>query len=185
MIYGYARVSTKGQSVNGNSLEDQARKLREAGCQEIVSEAFTGTKMDRPGFTELLNKLVPGDELIVCKIDRFARTAAEGSTIIRELVDRGVIVNVLNMGRADNSPMGKLMVTMLLAFAEFERNMIVERTQEGKAAARQKEGYREGRPRLDIDITDARVRVESGELTVTEACAELGISRSSWYRLIA
>lgn len=183
MIYGYARVSTKGQSVKGNSLEEQVAKLRAAGCQEIVSETFTGTKMERPKFTELLNKLVPGDELIVCKIDRFARTAAEGSTIISELVDRGIIVNVLNMGRAENSPMGKLMTTMLLAFAEFERDMIVERTQEGKAVARQKEGYHEGRPRLDVNIDDCRVRVEAGELTVNEACAELGISRSSWYRL--
>ena len=185
MIYGYARVSTKGQCVNGNSLEDQKSKLYAAGCQVVICETYTGTKMDRPQFTDLLGKLVPGDELVVCKIDRFARTAAEGSTIVRELVDRGVIVNILNMGRADNSPMGKLMVTVLLGFAEFERDMIVERTQEGKAIARQKEGYREGRPPLTVNIDDHRVRVESGEITVTQACKELGISRSSWYRLTA
>lgn len=185
MIYGYARVSTKGQCVNGNSLEDQMAKLREAGCQEIVCETYTGTNMDRPKLTDLLEKLVSGDELIVCKIDRFARTAAEGSLIIQDLVKRGVIVNVLNMGRADRTPMGELMVNILLAFAQYERDMIVERTQAGKAIARQKEGYREGRPPLTVNIDDHRVRVESGEITVTQACKELGISRSSWYRLTA
>lgn len=185
MIYGYARVSTKGQCINGNSLEDQTAKLREAGCQEIVCETYTGTNMDRPKLTALLEKLVLGDELIVCKIDRFARTAAEGSLIIQDLVKRGVIVNVLNMGRADKTPMGELMVNILLAFAQYERDMIVERTQAGKAIARQKEGYREGRPPLAVNIDDHRVRVAHGEMTVTQACKELGISRSSWYRLNA
>lgn len=185
MIYGYARVSTKGQCVNGNSLEDQKSKLYAAGCQVVICETYTGTNMERPELTLLLEKLVPGDELVVCKIDRFARTAAEGSLIIQGLVKRGVIVNVLNMGRADNTPMGELMVNILLAFAQYERDMIVERTQAGKEIARQKEGYREGRPPLAVNIDDHRVRVESGEITVTQACKELGISRSSWYRLTA
>ena len=183
MIYGYARVSTRGQQ-KGNSLEDQSVKLKEAGCKEIICETYTGTKVDRPQFTELLKKLKPGDELVVCKIDRFARTASEGSDIVSQLVDNGIVVNVLNMGRADNSPMGKLVITMLLAFAEFERNMIVERTQAGKAIARQKEGYREGRPTLEVDKEKALALVESG-LTVSQACKELGISRSSWYKYVA
>lgn len=184
MIYGYARVSTVGQHRNGNSLEDQADKLKKAGCEKIICEAYTGTKMDRPQFTELLKKLEAGDELVVCKIDRFARTASEGSKVVRELVDRGVIVNILNMGRADNTPVGKLMVTMLLAIAEFEHDMIVERTQAGKEVARQKEDYREGRPTLEVDKEKALALVESG-LTVSQACKELGISRSSWYKYVA
>lgn len=184
MKYGYARVSTKGQQRDGNSLDEQWEKLKNYGCDEIVQEAYTGTKMDRPKMAELLNRLQPGDELVVCKLDRFARTAAEGSTIIKDLVDRGIVVNVLNMGKADNTPMGKLMVTIMLAFAEYERDMIVERTQSGKEIARQKEGFKEGRPALDIDITEMRCRVVGGEITVTAACKELGISRSSWYRLV-
>ena len=102
--------------------------------------------MARPKFNAMLEKLQPGDTLIVTKFDRFARTASEGATLIKELVERGIIVNIANMGVAQNTPTGKLMVQILLAFAEHERDMIVERTQAGKAIARQKPGYREGRP---------------------------------------
>ena len=136
MIYGYARVSTVKQMKNGNSLEDQVRQLQEAGAQEIVTDSYTGTKMERPQFTALLERLQQGDKLIVTKLDRFARTAVEGGAIVKALHEKGVTIHILNMGVADNTPMGKLMVTMLLAFAEFERDMIVERTQSGKAIAR-------------------------------------------------
>lgn len=146
MYYGYARVSTRQQGKHGNSLKDQEAKLREAGAEEIITDIFTGTKMERPHFDQLKGQLKEGDTLIVTKLDRLARTAVEGSIVVRELVDRGVTVHVLNMGRADNSPMGKLMVTMLLAFAEFERDMIVERTQTGKEIARAKGIRVDGRP---------------------------------------
>lgn len=147
MIYGYARVSTTGQAQHGGSLEDQEAKLREAGALEIVKDAFTGAKMERPAFTKLMEQLEAGDVLIVSKLDRFARTAAEGAQTIQTLLSRGVVVQVLNMGRIDNSPMGRLMVTMLLAFAEFERDMIIERTQTGKAVARAKGIRVDGRPK--------------------------------------
>ena len=183
MKYGYARVSTESQQRNGNSLGEQEEKLLAYGCDEIIKEAYTGTKMDRPNFAGLLDRLKPGDELVVCKLDRLARTTAEGSIIIERLVDEGVVVNVLNMGRADNTSMGRLMIHILLAFAEYERDMIVERTQSGKAIARQREGFKEGRPALNIDITEMRDKVSGGIITVTDACKELGISRSSWYKL--
>lgn len=163
MIYGYARVSTAGQAQHGGSLEDQEARLLEAGAQEIVKDAFTGTKMERPAFSQLMDRLQSGDVLIVSKLDRFARTAAEGAQTIQTLLSRGVVVQVLNMGRIDNSPMGKLMVTMLLAFAEFERDMIIERTQTGKAVARSKGVRVDGRPkkyspdkmRYALDMLDA------------------------------
>lgn len=147
MIYGYARVSTRQQGKQGNSLAEQEARLYEAGAEEIITDVFTGTKMERPNFDKLKAHLAEGDTLIVTKLDRLARTAVEGSIVIRELVERGVVVHVLNMGRADNSPMGKLMVTMLLAFAEFERDMIVERTQAGKEIARNKGIRVDGRPK--------------------------------------
>ncbi len=146
MIYGYARVSSKGQQKEGNSLNDQHEQLIALGAQEIVEECYTGTTMVRPKFNELIEKMQPGDTLIVTKFDRFARTASEGAALIKQLVERGIIVNISNMGVAQNTPTGKLMVQILLAFAEYERDMIVERTQSGKAIARQKPGYREGRP---------------------------------------
>lgn len=147
MIYGYARVSTVKQMKNGNSLEEQAARLKEAGAQEIVSDSYTGTKMDRPQFTALLDRLQPGDKLIVTKLDRFARTAVEGGAIVKALHEKGVTIHILNMGIADNTPMGRLMVTMLLAFAEFERDMIVERTQGGKDIARANGKKVDGRPK--------------------------------------
>lgn len=145
-IYGYARVSTVGQVKDGNSLEYQENKLIEAGAQEVVKEGYTGTKVDRPLFSKLIDKLETGDTLIVTKLDRFARNTREGLEVIQTLVDKGVTFKILNMGTFDNSPQGKMSITMFLAFAEFEREMIIQRTQEGKAIARTKDGFKEGRP---------------------------------------
>ena len=133
---GYGRVSTAGQARNGTSLAEQKKQLMAAGVAEedIYLDAYTGTKMHRPQFDACMAALEPDDEFVVCKLDRFARTATEGTGIVRDLVERGIRVNVLNMGIADNTPMGKMMVTVMLAFAEYERDMIVERTQSGKAA---------------------------------------------------
>lgn len=190
MIYGYGRVSSTTRYAggeDGNSLEAQEKKLREAGCEEIVLEAYTGTKMERPKFTKLLDKLEQGDTLIVCKLDRFARTAAEGSLLVRDLVNRGIKVNILNMGIADNTPMGKLMVTVLLAFAEYERDMIIERLNDGKAEAKAKNPeYREGRKYMSVPELDVfKKKVANGDMTVIQACAELGISRSKWYKEVS
>ncbi|KQU27285.1 recombinase family protein [Peribacillus sp. TH16] len=146
MKYGYARVSTYGQATKGNSIEEQVKKLKEEGCQKVFEDIFTGTKADRPKFQELLSLLKEGDTLVVTKIDRFARSTIEGSEIVKELLERGVIVNILNLGRLDNNPQNKQIRTMFFAFAEFEKDLIVERTQEGKAIARQRDDFKEGRP---------------------------------------
>lgn len=184
--YGYGRVSSVGQQLNGNSLEEQEKTLREAGAEEIVLECFTGTTVDRPKFTPLLKKLKSGDTLYVTKLDRFAR-AADAGKLIEELVDRGVTVNILNFGVANNSPTGKLMLNIIFAFAQYERDMIWERTQEGKMAARSKNpDYKEGRKALEIpdDFGWYKSRVDAGEVTVTAVCAELGVSRSTWYKWV-
>lgn len=146
MIYGYARVSTKGQAKDGNSLEAQTIALKAAGATEIVSDAFTGTKADRPNFSKLINELKSGDKLIVTKLDRFARSMIEGSRIVSELIDKGVTVHILNIGIMDNTPTSKLIRNIFFSFAEFERDCIVERTQEGKQIAKQNADFREGRP---------------------------------------
>lgn len=146
MIYGYARVSTAMQQKDGNSLEDQTKLLESYGCQEIITEAFSGKTMERPQFASLLEKLSEGDTLVVCKLDRFARTAIEGVQTVRDLFNRGVRVHILNMGLIENTLTGNLILTVMLAFAEYERGMIVERTQTGKAIAKADPNYREGRP---------------------------------------
>ena len=182
---GYGRVSTKLQGKDGNSLEDQRRKLEEARCDEIVLESYTGTKMDRPKFTKVLESLEAGDTLIVCKLDRFARTVREGLEVVEDLLGRGVRVHILNMGLIENTPTGRLILTVMLAFAQFERDSILERTADGKAVKRETDpNFKEGRPVLEVpEFAEYEAKVAGGELTVTAACAELGISRSKWYKL--
>ena len=142
---GYARVSTKGQEKSGNSLEAQILLLKENGAEKIYTDAYTGTTTDRPEFKRLLAEIKEGDTLIVTKLDRFARSASQGIALVEELVGRGVTINVLNMGVLDNTPTGKLIRNIFLCFADFERSMIIQRTQEGKSIAKQNPDYREGR----------------------------------------
>lgn len=187
MIYGYARVSTVGQARDGNSLEDQREKLMESGAVEVYVDSFTGTKIDRPEFDKLKAVLKDGDTLVVTKLDRIARNAAGGIALVDDLIDRGVKVHILNMGMMDNTPTGKLIRHIMFAFAEFERDMIVQRTMEGKAVARQREGYREGRPAIGYDkekFEELYADVLSGAICVNTAAEELGVSRAKWYRIV-
>ena len=141
MIYGYARVSTVSQE-----LEVQLQALENEGATVIYKEKFTGTKTDRPQLNELMEELQEGDKLVVTKLDRLARNTKEGIEIIEQLFAKGVKVHVLNVGLLENTTMGRFFLQTLLAVAEMERNLIVERTQEGKAIAKQQTGFREGRP---------------------------------------
>ena len=182
MIYGYARVSTKTQAKDGNSLEGQKKALIDAGATEIFEDAFTGTITDRPQLDLLLSKLESGDTLVVTKLDRIARSAVEGSKLVQSLIDRGVSVNVLNMGKMDDTPTGKLICTIMFAFAEFERDMIVERTQEGRAIARKNKDYREGRPKKysNKQIIHALSLLE--EHSYTQVAEMTGISKATLAR---
>ena len=184
MIYGYARVSSKGQFRDGNGLEDQKEQLLKAGCQTVIEEQFTGTTIERPEFSKLIEKLHEGDTLIVTKLDRFARNAGDGSNLAKELLSKGVNLHILNMGLISNTPIGKVTLNCLLAFAEFERDMIVERTQAGKAIARTKAGYREGRPPInETKVQHAVELIESGH-TYKEVVAMTGISKSTIIRAV-
>ena len=183
MIYGYARVSTAGQSKDGNSLEDQTRALQAHGCQEIITEAFTGKSMERPQFSALFQRLQEDDTLVVTKLDRFARTAIDGVSAVRELFNRGVRVHILNIGLIENTLTGNLILTVMLAFAEYERGMIAERTQTGKAVARQDPNFREGRPRkyTAAQLCHALDLLESGH-SYKQVEAMTGVSKSTLIR---
>ncbi|WP_152640144.1 recombinase family protein [Virgibacillus necropolis] len=117
------------------------------GCSMIYKDKFTGTKKERPEFVKLLEELRQGDTLVVTKLDRFAQSTADGINTVKELFERGVKVHVLNMGLVEDTPTGRLILSVMLAFAEFETDMIVERTREGKAIAKQKPDFRGGRPK--------------------------------------
>lgn len=183
MIYGYARVSTATQGRDGNSLDEQIAALEKYGCQRIVKESFTGKTMQRPCFMELLDALQEGDTLVVCKLDRFARTAIEGVQTVRELFERGIRVHILNMGLIENTLTGNLILTVMLAFAEYERGMIVERTQTGKAIARQDPNFRDGRPKK---YTPQQLQLASDLLnqgrTYKQITELTGISKSTLIR---
>lgn len=181
MTFGYARVSTKGQDRYGNSKEAQQIALTEAGADKVFYDSFTGTKKHRPALDEMLSVLSAGDTVLVTKLDRIARNTRDGIDIIDSIVDKGCAVRILNMGMFDNTPTGKLMRTMMLAFAEFERDMIVQRTAEGKAIARQREDFREGRPTLKVDFSKIFEKEKDG-ISVSSLCEEYGISRASYYR---
>lgn len=186
MIYGYARVSTKGQEHNGNSLEQQEELLRQNGATKIYKDSFTGTKADRPEFTKLLLAIKEGDTLIVTKLDRFARSMTQGSELVNELINKGVKVNILNIGIMDNTPSSKLIRNIFFSFAEFERDMIVERTQEGKAIAKTKEGFKEGRPKKytqqQLDNALSMLVVNGGQYSYKQVEQLLGISKSTLIR---
>lgn len=147
MKYGYARVSTKLQKKEGNSLEDQERRLKEEGCEKIYADDYTGTSKDRPKLNALLDEIKAGDTLVVTKLDRLARSLVHGKELIDTLIKKGVTVNVLNLGVMDNNPTSEFIRNIFFSFAEFERNMIIERTREGREIAKEKKDYQEGRPK--------------------------------------
>lgn len=177
---GYCRVSTKNQ-LEGTSLTDQAEKIREQYPEaEIISEQYSGAKA-RPMFGKVVDELQAGDMLVVTKLDRFCRTTKEGLEYIDKLLAKDVKIHILNMGLIENNPIGRLIVTQLLAFAEFERAMITERMQGGRQYKRETDPeYRDGRKKKDLDRARADELLAQG-LSVSAICKELGISRGTWY----
>ena len=185
MKFAYARVSTRKQSRDGNGLDEQIAKLKNAGFDELVVEEFSGATTKRPHLDALIHRLQTGDTLIVTKLDRFARSAAEGLYLINTLLARGVHVFILNMGLIDNTPIGKLITTILLAIAEFERDMIIERTQSGKEIARSKHGFRDGRPPIDQKKKDfAADLIINQHKSYNEVVELTGLSKSTLTRAV-
>ena len=186
MIYGYARVSSAGQAIDGNSLESQEEVLKAAGATKIFKEVYTGTKMERKELDKLEAEVQSGDTIVVTKLDRVARSLVGGYELIDSWIEKGIRVSVLNLGVMDNTPASRAMRGMFLVFAQFERDMIVERTREGKKIASQSPDYREGRKPTEYDRNLFDVlheQVEKRLLTVTDAAKQLGVTRQTWYRI--
>lgn len=142
MKYGYARVSTKNQD-----LEVQLQQLKSENCDIICREKLTAANSDRPELQKVLASLQSGDTLVVTTLDRLARNTKEGIEIIDDLFKKNVKVHVLNIGLLENTTMGRFFLQTMLAVAEMERNLIIERTQEGKALAKLNPNFKEGRPK--------------------------------------
>jgi DNA invertase Pin-like site-specific DNA recombinase len=182
---GYARTSTADQSA---SLEAQIRDLKAAGCAKIFREQVSSVG-ERAELDRALAYLRGGDALVVCKVDRLARSTAGLWSIVQELEavdDGGAALRILSLGGETvdtKSATGKLILTIFAGFAQFEREMMLERQREGIAKARA-EGRYKGRPKsASLLASEARQLVASGK-TVTESAKVLGIARASVYRAL-
>lgn len=127
--------------------EGQQRQLEEERCDWVYFEKISGTKSDRSKFQKLPQEIQTGDTLVVTKLDRFARSTQDALNMIMLLFEKGVRINVLNQGIIENTSTGRLILTIFSAFADFQSDLIVEGTQEGKELAEQKPDFREGRPK--------------------------------------
>lgn len=138
--------------------------------------------LDRPVFNELLESLQADDILVVSKLDRFARNTVEGIHVVEQLFKKKVAIHILNIGLLEDTPMGRFFLTTMLAVAELERNMIVERTQTGKELARLRSDYKEGRPRKYTDEDLANAVYLLSFHSYREVVAITGISKSTIVR---
>ncbi|OUJ04587.1 recombinase family protein [Acetobacter cibinongensis] len=179
--YGYARISTDEQSHDPQLLE-----LRREGLEEIITDTISGRvpALERPGLSSLLNQLRQGDSMVVSRLDRLGRDTVDVMSLIGSLTENGVRVRILNIGIETGTPNGQLFLTILAGFAQFEREIIRERTRAGLEAARQA-GIRLGRS----PILTSRQRKHVCELrhtgrTLSEIAKIFRVSRSTIWRTV-
>ena len=183
MKIGYARVSTVDQDAG---LQAQLRDLEAAGCEKIFAEKISGTTTKRPELLEALAYLRAGDVLVVTKPDRLARSTSDLLGYVQTVQDRGCGLIVLSMNGTTldtTSPTSKLMLTMLAAVAEFERDLMLERQREGIAKAKA-EGRPMGRPRTVLSKAQTIRKMRQKGLSATAIAKQLGIARSGVYRAL-
>jgi DNA invertase Pin-like site-specific DNA recombinase len=180
MLIGYARVSTEDQN-----LDLQRDALTKAGCEKIFEDKVSGARDERPGLTDALSHLRPGDCLVVYKLDRLGRTTRGLIDMVAELQKRGVEFRTLaGATQIDTSTaQGRFFFHVLAALAEMERDLIRERTMAGLAASRAR-GRKGGRkPKLTAcQIKTARQLLQDRNTTITDVAASLGVNRSTIYR---
>jgi len=178
---GYARVSTQGQS-----LDNQVERLKASGCEKLFTEKYSGARSDRKQLQAVLDFVREGDALVVTKLDRLARSAVDLGQIARKLESKRVDLVVLDQQIDTTTPTGKLMFTMIGAFAEFERDLIRERCQEGIEKAKD-QGVKFGRrPKLTAkQLAALKAEFDAGDLGRGELAEKYGISRPSLYRLVS
>lgn len=176
---GYARVSTAGQALNA-----QLDQLGEIGCELTFSEKESGSKSDRPELQRALAALGEGDEFVVTRLDRLARSTRDLLEIVHRVEASGATLKSLSEAWADTTtPTGRLILTVLGGLAEFERKLIAERTSEGRARAR-REGRRLGRPpKLTEHQRHLVCSWRAQGRTNADIARDLGVSRSTVSRI--
>ncbi len=177
MKIGYARISTLDQN---ESLQIDA--LKKAGCEKIYTDKISGVKKDRPELNALLRFIRKGDVLTIWRLDRLGRSLKHLIGISEDLEERSIGLCSLQEGFDTSTSGGKLIFSVFGALAEFERNLISERTKAGLAAARAR-GRLGGRPSTISPDTIQACLLLADEIGVGKACKHIGISRGSFYRL--
>ena len=182
MKIGYARVSTIDQN-----LDLQNDGLKKAGCEKIFTDhGVSGAKTERPGLDKALDQIRKGDTLVIWKLDRLGRSLSHLLSIIEDLKQKGVNFASVQDGFDTSTASGKMVFSVIGAMAEYERNLIRERTMAGLASARAR-GRKGGRPK-QLDEGQVRVAIalaNVGELNIRAICEQVGCSRSTYYRQVA
>ncbi|RTL52293.1 MAG: recombinase family protein [Rhodocyclaceae bacterium] len=181
MKVGYARVSTQDQS-----LDLQMDALKAAGCEKVFTEkASDGAAADRAQLTAALEFARAGDVLVVWKLDRLGRTSRRLVELVHQLRDKGIEFQSCTDGIDTTTAMGRFFFVVMAALAEMERELIMERTRAGLAAAKAR-GRNGGRKPLDPAIIETlRILASSGQKTPAQICKELKISRATFYKYLA
>jgi DNA invertase Pin-like site-specific DNA recombinase len=178
MVYGYARVSTQPQE-----LEVQKTALKAAGCEYIFTDKVTGTSMERPDFKRMMKTVRAGDTVVVHKLDRLARTLSAILATVEQLDRNGVEFRSLNPPIDRSNAMGRAFYQLLGVFAELERELILERTADGRHVAKAK-GVKFGRkPSIDqAQLRSAQSMLATGKHTVADVAHMLKVNRTTLWR---
>lgn len=181
MLIGYARVSTDDQN-----LDLQHDALQQAGCDKVFSDRQSGANADRPGLASVFDTLRAGDSLVIWRLDRLGRSLKDLIQMVEQLQKRGVGLKSVRENIDTTTSGGRLVFHLFGALAEFERNLIRERTQAGLSAARAR-GRLGGRPKsLDPKKQELALRLyREQQHSIAEICAMMGISKSTLYNYLA
>ncbi len=180
MKLGYARVSTKDQH-----LELQIDALTKAGCEKIYQDIASGARTERPALNEMINHLRPGDVLVIWKLDRLGRSLNHLIGLVNDLMKKNIGLQSLHDPIDTTTAQGRLSFNLFASLAEFERDLIRERTQAGLSAARAR-GRNGGRPKgippkAEATACAAETLYKEGRLSVNEISEKLGIAKSTLY----
>jgi DNA invertase Pin-like site-specific DNA recombinase len=180
---GYARVSTADQN-----LTLQTRELKAAGCKSIFTDKVSGAKSERPGLDDCLKTLHPGDTLVVWRLDRLGRSMQHLVSVVTDLKARGIGFRSLRDGAIDTTTAsGELVFNIFAALAQFEAELIRERTRAGLSAARARGrlGGRKPVSKGDHKVKLAKKMHQDMNISIREICSSLKISRATFYRYLA
>lgn len=176
-IFGYARVSTEQQN-----LDRQLDALRKYGCDIIFNEKMTGTKRDRPELEKLLDRMTKGDTVVIESLSRLGRSTKDLIELTELFQSKGVHLVSMKEQIDTSTSTGKLLFTLMSAIAQFERDVIADRTREGLKSARAR-GRTGGRPKTDPDAVRKAIRLyNTKEYSIKEIEEMTGVKKSTLYR---